>query len=109
MVTIGTTETNRPLNRFANITVCKCINYTWVSVTKQYTISNCTDDDNRIQLSPVKGEQSDYINACYIDVSRHVLNWLNWFLAILFVPIHSQGLTTPQKFIATQGGLQLKH
>jgi hypothetical protein len=49
-VTIAVTPSNKPLNRFANITVY---------------------DDNRILLQPITGRpdcQNDYINASYIDV-----------------------------------------
>ena len=39
------------------------------------TVFSPTDDDNRIVLQPISGRedcQSDYINACYVDVSVHV-------------------------------------
>ena len=40
----------------------------------------CADDDNRIPLQPLsesKDCQGDYINACYIDVSRSPFMLLN--------------------------------
>ncbi len=36
------------------------------------TMTTHADDDNRIVLQPLSGQedcQSDYINACYVDVS----------------------------------------
>ncbi|XP_019857589.1 PREDICTED: receptor-type tyrosine-protein phosphatase epsilon-like [Amphimedon queenslandica] len=48
-VTIAVTQSNKPLNRFANIVVY---------------------DDNRILLNQIPGNrdcQNDYVNACYID------------------------------------------
>ena len=67
-------------NRFANITVCKCI-------LKTVCVHRCTlvceracmynlsvvyaDDHNRIVLNPIPGHnfQGDFINGCYVDVS----------------------------------------
>ena len=66
--TIGSDPDNELLNRFASITVCK-------SPTSE-ELNQCmilTDDNNRIVLMPIEGHsdcQRDFINACYIDVSR---------------------------------------
>ena len=44
-----------------------------------------TDDDNLIILDPIPGQedcQSDYINACYVDVSVCMLSSLLWPLQL---------------------------
>ncbi len=83
------------------------------------------DDDNRIVLQPILGQedcQSDYINACYVDVSVWVCVCVcvcqTWNalcygseLATIVTTVCSspcmfflfQGYQAPKKFIATQG------
>lgn len=57
----------------------------------------CSDDDNRIPLQPLsesKDCQGDYINACYIDVSRSPYKLLhsleNWNISSFTGILHSQ-------------------
>ena len=65
-------------NRFGNILVCKFLRifYTkfllWIHTHTLTPAWFPADDDNLIILDPIPGQedcQSDYINACYVDVS----------------------------------------
>ena len=73
----------KPLNRFANIVVCKsflfflCIHRGVNSKLLLLYGNVCADDDNRIVLKPLTDAsdcQRDYINACYVDVSSVYIN-----------------------------------
>ncbi len=71
------------------------------------------DDDNLIILDPIPGEedcQSDYINACYVDVSVCDLFMITnvSYVCLLFylqmlLPSRLQGFVKQNKFIASQG------
>ena len=76
------------------------------------------DDDNLIILDPIPGQedcQSDYINACYVDVSvcdlfmiTNVIATMHVFLCSLcylqmLLPSRLQGFVKRKKFIASQG------
>ena len=80
--TVGLSPKFKKHNRFANITVCKCI----ATQDSMYVFLMCvhacvkvcynlfvvsTDDHNRIVLNPIPGHnfQGDFINGCYVDVS----------------------------------------
>ena len=72
-VTVAATATNKPLNRFNNITVCKQLICSFYGDYKNYCnfVTLCLDDDNRVVLQPITGCpdcQGDYINASYIKV-----------------------------------------
>ena len=62
------------------------------------------DDEHRVQLAPLPGHpdcQTNYINACYVDVSE-----LFALVSCGFNSVHSpyiQGCSIPNKFLATQG------
>ena len=71
------------------------------------------DDDNLIILDPIPGQedcQSDYINACYVDVSVCDLFMItnvsyvcsSCYLQML-LPSCLQGFVKRKKFIASQG------
>ena len=66
---IGSSPNHKPLNRFANITVCKSA--LQLSSPLPDFLPSPPDDDNRIILRPIEGHsdcQRDFINACYVDV-----------------------------------------
>ena len=73
------TATNKPLNRFNNITVCEYYTIILASVNHFVVIFNAacnciisnSDDDNHIVLQPITKRsdcQRNYINASYINV-----------------------------------------
>ena len=73
-------------------------------------LSLCVDDDNRVILEPLleyNDCQRDYINACYVDVSKtqHDRRFSTLHEIFLLLPL-LQGFSTPKKFLATQGELQ---
>ena len=67
---MGTSKRYVKLNRFANITVCKC---QCQELEIHIIVMICpTDDHNRITLNPLEDyvdHQGEFVNACYIDVS----------------------------------------
>ena len=69
-VTVGVTATNKPFNRFKNITVCEYNTCVLNKTIVEHIL--ILDDDNRIILQPLSGCADcsrDYINASYVDVS----------------------------------------
>ena len=69
--TIGLSERCVKLNRFTNITVCKCIMHACEQELKSCLAVCGVDDHNRVVLSPLEDYvncQGEFVNASYIDV-----------------------------------------
>ena len=69
---MGTSKIYVKLNRFANITVCK-YNYIKDIIKSTNNYITHTDDHNRITLNPLEDyadHQGEFVNACFIDVSK---------------------------------------
>ena len=66
---VGTSSKYVLLNRFAKITVCKCLLAS--DDDDNFRINNYLDDHNRIILNPLDDCQGEFVNACYIEVCHY--------------------------------------